>query len=119
MRLLADENVHGKVVNELRNHGYEIQWIKETAPGTPDIKILERTDISEFLLITNDRDFGELVFARGLPAPAAILYTRTPHREWKLTATRLIDIIAGGLARGQFVTIEAANVRFKPLPTLD
>jgi predicted nuclease of predicted toxin-antitoxin system len=117
VRLLADENVHGKVVARLRAHGYDLEWIKELSPGTSDTQILERLDISALVFITNDRAFGELVFAKNKPCPAAVLYTRTPHRNWELTVKRLIAVLDTDLINDQFVTIAPESVRYKPLPT--
>jgi predicted nuclease of predicted toxin-antitoxin system len=117
VRFLADENVHRKVVAALRAQGYEVEWIREESAGSLDPQILQRADISMLAFITNDRDFGELIFAKNLPAPAAILYTRTQHRDWELTTERLTAVIKAGRMLGQFVTITPDTVRYKPLPT--
>jgi len=67
MMLMADENVHGKVVARLRSDGYDLSWIKELAPGALDPDILVRPDVVASVLITNDSDFGELErFSLGL-----------------------------------------------------
>ncbi|TMJ14891.1 MAG: hypothetical protein E6G94_08470 [Alphaproteobacteria bacterium] len=76
MRLLADENLHPVTVSHLRGVGHNVEWVKETSPGAQDEDILSRPDISELVLVTLDRDFGDLIFRQGFPTPRAILYSR-------------------------------------------
>jgi len=116
VQLIADENVHGKVVARLRAAGYDLAWIKEIAKSAGDPEILRRADVAAAIFITNDRDYGELVFLRGLPPPRAILYTRTPHRDWKLTSDLLITELERGVELGKLTTISAGGVRHKPYP---
>lgn len=114
MNLLADENVHKKVVLRLRELGLAIEWIRETAPGTLDPDILMRPDISDRVLITNDRDFGDLVLKRKMAAPLAILYTRIEHRDWQATSARLAEIIAAGVVEEAITTITRDAIRVRP-----
>ena len=113
MRLLADENVHGKVVRGLRDRGFEVEWIHHSSPGALDPAILARADISDWVLITCDRDFGDLILHHELPAPLAVLYTRIEHRDWQATLARLREVIIGGVTPKAITTITrtAARVR--------
>lgn len=117
MRLLADENVHRLVVAHLRDAGYDVEWVKETTAGARDHDLLARGDIGGLVLVTNDRDFGELVFRDRLPAPHAILYTRVPHLEWRLAADLLIALLERGVPAQQITTITKDGVRSRPFPT--
>lgn len=65
MLLCANENVPGDCVTELRARGHDVLWIRETAPGIADELVLETARSGGRLLITLDKDFGELVFHRG------------------------------------------------------
>lgn len=116
MRFLADENVHGKVVQSLREYGLDVEWIKESSRGISDPLILRRVDIGSLVLITNDRDFGDLIFNKGLPIPFALLYMRLPHRDWQNTADRLIAVIEQGVSEGHIVTIAIDRNRTSPFP---
>ena len=71
--LLADENVPGAVVAALRQQGHDVAWIHEDAPGRPDPEVLERAQQEHRVVVTFDKDFGELAFRRGLAA------TRRPN----------------------------------------
>lgn len=76
MRLLADENVPYPSVRLLREAGYDVVSMSELAPGAPDPEVLRRAQAEGQVLITFDRDFGELVYHKGAPAPRGIIYFR-------------------------------------------
>ena len=114
--LIADENTHRGVINRLRDAGLTPEWIKESMPGTPDSDILARADIGSAIFITNDRDFGDLIFHRGMPAPGAILYVRLPHRLADATADRLLALLEVGVTTGHMITITKDGERKKPFP---
>ena len=69
MRLLADENIPLPSVDALRAAGHDVVSMTQEAPGTPDLEVLRRAQAEQRLLLTFDRDFGELVYARGEGAP--------------------------------------------------
>ncbi len=116
MLLIADENVHGKVVASLRTAGYYLPWIKEFAVGALDPDILARPDVLASVFITNDSDFGELIFNKGFRPPQAILYTRTLHRDWRLTSDLLLRELEQGVTLGHMTTITSRSIRRTPFP---
>lgn len=73
MRFLADENVSRLVIERLRHDGHDVMSIAETRPGTPDDDILNAADADARILITEDRDFGEMVIRRRLRLHGVIL----------------------------------------------
>jgi predicted nuclease of predicted toxin-antitoxin system len=62
VRFLADEGVDRPIVDRLRSEGHEVEAIAELDPGLPDTAVLELARRPGFLLLTSDKDFGELVF---------------------------------------------------------
>ena len=62
MNLLADEGVDKPIVDLLRNNGFDVVYILETNPGADDEFILAMANADERILLTQDKDFGELVF---------------------------------------------------------
>ena len=116
MRVLADENQHPVVVARLRNAGYTVEWIRETSPGSIDEVILQRPDINDFVFITDDRDFGDLIFNRGYPAPRAILYNRLNRAHPDAIADRLLVQLTAGGIDGFLTTITRDGIRTKPFP---
>jgi len=76
MKVLADESVEGRIVEFLRDQGHDVLYVTETAPGTPDPQVLEMANREQRILVTNDKDFGELTFMRG-EVSAGIVLVRT------------------------------------------
>jgi predicted nuclease of predicted toxin-antitoxin system len=62
MNLLADEGVDRQIVERLRQEGYSVLYIAEMDPGISDDLVLDKANQVEALLLTADKDFGELVF---------------------------------------------------------
>ena len=64
-RLLADENVPGPAIAALRQAGHDVAWMHEDAPRTPDLEVLKRAQGEKRVVVTFDKDFGELAFRLG------------------------------------------------------
>jgi len=62
MKLLADEGIDKPIVDKLRNKGFDVIYILETNRGADDDFILAMANTDRRLLLTQDKDFGELVF---------------------------------------------------------
>ncbi len=73
MNLLADEGVDRPIVDRLRQDGHEVAYIAEMSPGIDDDTILRQANDNGALLLTLDKDFGELVFRQGLVHAGVIL----------------------------------------------
>ena len=67
MNLVADESVDGPSVERLRQDGHAVFYIAELDPGIDDDAVLDEANRSGALLITSDKDFGELVFRDTAP----------------------------------------------------
>ena len=62
MNLLADESVERQIVERLRQDGHEVLYVAEMEPGISDDLVLEKANQNSALLLTADKDFGELIF---------------------------------------------------------
>lgn len=62
MKFLADEGIESLIVKRLREASYDVKYIAEFAPGISDNEVLEHANHRERILITRDKDFGELCF---------------------------------------------------------
>ncbi len=60
--IIIDESTDARITEAWRKEGYEIFSIQETMPGIDDIDIIELAVKSEGYIITEDKDFGEIVF---------------------------------------------------------
>lgn len=75
-RLLLNENFPSPSIKPLREAGLDVLSISETCPGMDDVDVLALAVREQRWIVTFDRDYGELVFARRHPAPPAILLLR-------------------------------------------
>lgn len=62
MKLLADEGVDAAIVHRLRTDGHQVVYVAEGTASVPDGTVLDQANATRAILITTDRDFGELVF---------------------------------------------------------
>ena len=62
MNLLADEGIDRQIVDRLRQEGHSVLYIAEMDPGISDDEVLDTANEEEALLLTADKDFGELVY---------------------------------------------------------
>ena len=73
---LANENVPGDAVRAARQAGHDLTWMAEVSPGDPDDKVLARALAERRVLVTFDKDFGEMVFRRGRTASCGVILLR-------------------------------------------
>lgn len=117
MPILADENVPAPIVKRLRLDGFTIFSIAEAMSGASDEVVLHHANSRKFLLITADRDFGELAIRQKLPVAGIVLLEIE-----RLTLPRQIEIVAQHLANGEeqwfnfFSVIEPGRIRQRALP---
>ncbi len=62
MNFVADENIETSIIERLREDGHQVLSVAEMEPGILDDEVLDRANQASALLLTNDKDFGELVF---------------------------------------------------------
>jgi predicted nuclease of predicted toxin-antitoxin system len=73
MKFLADENMDVAIVERLRQDGHQVWYVVEMEPGIPDDEVLALANREGAILITADKDFGELVFRLRYLATGIIL----------------------------------------------
>lgn len=69
MNLLADENIDRSLVERFRNDGHQVVYAAELKSGADDATILAQANDLQAVLLTEDKDFGELVFRQRLVMP--------------------------------------------------
>ena len=116
MRLLADENFPGAAVKALSAAGADIVWVRSAAPGLSDVEVLAWAVREKRILLTFDKDFGELAKASALPATSGVVLLRIRMHTPDDIGRRLADLI---MARsdwsGHFSVIEPGRVRMRPI----
>ncbi len=73
MNFLADESVAWPIIVALRDLGFEVRPIIKERPGIPDEQVIHESARVGFILLTQDRDFGELAVRFEEPVVGVIL----------------------------------------------
>lgn len=76
LKLLANENTPRLLVAELRARGHDVRWVLEEARGIADPVVLRQAVTEQRILLTGDKDFGDLVFREGRAASCGIVLLR-------------------------------------------
>lgn len=74
IKFIADVNVEKPIVEYLSKQGYDIKWIPDINCEMTDDKLLELANKEKRILITNDKDFGELIFLQKKLTTGIILF---------------------------------------------
>ncbi len=116
MRLCANENISGDCVSKLRQMGHDVLWIRESAPGSPDLAVLARAYEETRVLITFDKDFGQLVFQFGAKASHGVILFRISQSSSAIVAERAAAILASREDwTGYFSVVDDFGIRMRPL----
>jgi predicted nuclease of predicted toxin-antitoxin system len=115
MKLLLDQDVYGLTVKFLIESGYDLLTVAQLHMSqAPDEEVLKTAQAQNRILITRDRDYGNLVFVKGLGS--GVIYLRIQpnnlaavHRE----LLRVLEIYAEPDLIGAFVVVEADKHRFR------
>ena len=116
MRWLADECVAAGLVAALRNSGQDVSYVAEIASGFADTEALQLARDECRLFLTEDKDFGELVFRFRLSAPGLVLIridTTKGYLKWRRLETVIGQI--GEDLFGRYVVITETRCRSRPL----
>lgn len=117
MRFLADESCDFAVVRALRNAGHDVVAVAEISPRAEDFDVLERALEGRRVLLTEDKDFGQLVYASAASAGGVVLFRFPAGTRGSLpkAAVDLVRLKGEGLAR-LFAVVQPGRVRFGPPP---
>jgi predicted nuclease of predicted toxin-antitoxin system len=120
LRFLADENVPLPSVDALRAAGHDVNSVSRESPGAADSRVLDQAQREDRLLITFDRDFGELVFARGASGFPGVIFLRFVPRSPTEPAELLAELAArpGLLFVGFFTVMDRGHLRQRALPSV-
>lgn len=112
MRFLADESCHFAIVRALRAAGHDVRTVVETARGARDPAVIELARREERLLLTEDRDFGRLIFADAQPS-GGVVYLRYPAGVLPAVIQALGRLVRerGDELPGAFVVVEPGRIR--------
>lgn len=115
MRFLADESCDACMIAALRAQGHDVTAIIEDTPGADDATVIRLAVHASRILITEDKDFGQLVFASSHQHGGVILL-RYPFRLRHHIATQLLNLVntRGESLCRSFTVIEPGHTRILP-----
>lgn len=120
MRWLVDECVSARLVGKLRELGHDVAYVVEVAPGADDRDVADWARRDGRLLLTDDKDFGDLVIRQKLAVPGLVLM-RIGSDDYRQAWQRLDAAILnfGSELFGRYSVIEAARFRSRRMRAAD
>jgi len=114
MKILADENIEIEIVAALRQAGHSVSDIKEISPGVEDSQVLKLSSDLTSILLTNDKDFGELIY-RDRSASIGVILLRFGKLEIAEKIEFLLHVLEDRESEmdGAFTVIAATGVRIR------
>lgn len=116
MKFVADEGVDYEIVKTLRSNGYDVLFIAEFKAGASDDFVLQSANQEGRLLLTRDKDFGELVFRDQMIHSGIIL-----NRLYELSAVKKAELVLRIIQQyqdeliGAFTVIQPNRIRIRKL----
>jgi predicted nuclease of predicted toxin-antitoxin system len=116
MKCLADESLDGPIVAWLRSQGHDVIWAAETWSGESDEFLVEKAYEEKRIVITSDRDFGELVFRRSARSLGIVLLRiRAKTSQSLLQAFQDHWNTISERVHGHFIVMRQGRIRIRPL----
>lgn len=117
MRFLADESCDFRVVRTLRAANHNVTAVSEISPRADDVDVIEFAVKEGRILLTEDKDFGQLVYAHGGKTVGVILL-RYPALARKRICDDVINLIEkyGENLTGTFVVMQPGRIRIARSP---
>jgi predicted nuclease of predicted toxin-antitoxin system len=117
MDFLANENFPLLSVRLLREAGHRVVSIIQEAPGGKDEDILKRAHTEKLIILTFDRDYGELIYRHQALPPAGVVYFRFAPATPSEPAEILLNVMdkADLSVIGKFTIVERGRIRQRSL----
>jgi predicted nuclease of predicted toxin-antitoxin system len=116
LKFLGDENLDWQIVERLRLDGHETLYVVEMEPGIPDDEVLNLANNEGAIILTSDKDFGELVFRLCRIATGVVLI-----RLFGLSANDKAEIVGNAINQhadellGAFTVISSKSIRIRKM----
>lgn len=114
--ILADENIDSYMVSILRSKNIEVSHIKEDCQGVSDEEVIRLSKSPLRIILTEDKDFGEWVYAHK-ERNISVILLRYSFQETQSIVTILLDLLEnkGKDLFGKFTTITTHKIRIRSL----
>ena len=118
MKLLIDENIHRKIIDAIREENFSFVSVQESFSGMDDPDILNLSLNPQQIVITQDSDFGELIYKNNFRAFSVIYLRFIPIQIFTIIPI-LIDFLKQNTEeklKGKFVVLTIKKKRVTDLP---
>ncbi|MBI2107616.1 DUF5615 family PIN-like protein [Candidatus Woesearchaeota archaeon] len=116
LKFIVDESSGRKLADSLEEKGYDVVYAGDSLRGLEDEKILQCGDTEDRILITNDTDFGELVFRfRKFHKGVILLRLRVDNASNRLKAVLFLVGQTGANLKNKFVIVSEDKIRIRKL----
>ena len=114
MRFLLDQNADRRFADFLRGEGHDVTVVSvDYPPGISDRQVLETAHHEGRIIITNDRDFGELIVRENLPH-AGVIFFRLGAAGVDVKIDRLADLLLSHAdQRGRCIVVTPRGIRVR------
>ena len=112
LSFLADESCDFAVVRALRAAGYDVLAVSDVMTRSDDRALIEQAVREQRILLTEDKDFGRLVFASHADSPG-VIFMRFPGNARRTLAHSIVQVVQeqGDRLVGAFVVVQPGLVR--------
>ncbi|HNB54975.1 MAG TPA: DUF5615 family PIN-like protein [Anaerolineales bacterium] len=113
MKILLDSCVWGRSQEEIRAAGHEVIWCGDWTKDPGDNEILAYAYQEKSILVTLDKDFGELAIVFGHPHAGIVRLVNIPARQQATTTLFVVERYGEHLREGAIVTIDKDKIRIR------
>jgi predicted nuclease of predicted toxin-antitoxin system len=113
MRILLDTCVWGKVRAELESGGHDVIWSGDWPADPGDEEILAAAHCDGRVLVTLDKDFGELAVRRGMAHGGIVRLVNVSARQQAAVCLQVLAAHAAELTSGAIITAEPGRLRIR------
>lgn len=115
-KLLADESVDFRIVKSLREDAYQVEAIIELHPGIRDDEVLTLANKIDAILLTEDKDFGELTYRLKKPNKGILLFRLSGEAiDTKISILKRVLKEYGEKLANKFTVVTVKKIRIKSL----
>ncbi|HAH21954.1 MAG TPA: hypothetical protein DCL49_13780 [Candidatus Omnitrophica bacterium] len=116
LKFLANVNIEKPVVDSLLKKGFDVKWVTDIDKKMPDTRVCEIANSENRIILTNDKDFGEIVFLQKKIVQGIVLLRIKGQDAMEKAGLieRLLDKYPSKIIR-HFVVVTKEKFRFIPL----
>jgi len=116
IKFLADVNIEKPLVDYLLKQGYDIKWVPDYNCEMPDEDLLQLANQEKRIFITNDKDFGDLIFLQKKVSTGTILFrVKGQKSQEKIKLMKKLLMGYRDKLLNHYVVITKAKIRIVPL----